>query len=376
MSRTDRRWGELFAITVGRVSTTVEEMHRAIALPWFRLAGPAAPALVGAYAGAVSRVYRTVRKAASGVGAAIDGIGSSHPPANGAGPFDAAQALANALWGDDLAHRGSAIAVAARLRDRSGGVVELDARSLARSFPDATPRLAVLLHGLGQTEQRFLRSSSSGVSLLERLDASTFTPILIRYNSGSRVADTGEDLAAVIADLVEAWPVPVTEIAVVGYSMGGLVGRAAVDAAATDGLAWAGAVRHVVTIATPHAGSPIESGAVAVSRALALAPQSRPLGKFIADRSGGMRDLRSGGGPALVLEGTVHHRIAGVVTSDPSHPLGALVGDLVVRPASASGRTDGAPGERVVIGGRRHDNLLDDESVARHVLRWLEPGTQ
>ena len=38
---TARPWGELFALTSDRFSSTVEGMHDAIVKPWFRFAGPA-----------------------------------------------------------------------------------------------------------------------------------------------------------------------------------------------------------------------------------------------------------------------------------------------------------------------------------------------
>ena len=372
MSKPDRPWGELLSITVDRLSTTVEEMHRAIALPWFRLAGPAAPALRGAYAGAVSVAYGTVRMVAAGAAMVVDGIRTT-PTVGERRRSDSMQAFANAVWGDELAHRGSAMAIGTDARDPSGRVVACDADSLARSFPDATPRIAVLLHGLGQTEQRFHRSSS-GRTLVETLAASTFTPVTIRYNSGRRVADTGLEVSALIESLVTEWPVPVTEIVVVGFSMGGLVAREAIHAGTSDERHWTGAVRHVVTVATPHAGSPIERGAEVASRALVIAPQSRPLGRFLDGRSAGIRDLRSGAGLPPVPDGIRHHRIAGVVTSDASHPVGALIGDLVVRPGSATTQPNDVLGEQVVIGGRRHYDLLDDQSVARHILDWIEPG--
>jgi pimeloyl-ACP methyl ester carboxylesterase len=164
----------------------------------------------------------------------------------------------------------------------------------------------------------------------------------------------------------------VTEIALVGYSMGGLIGRAAIVSGRTRGDRWTETVRHLVTIATPHAGSPIEKGAEAASRALTIAPQSRPLGRFVSQRSAGIRDLRSGAGLPAVLDGVEHHLIAAVMTSDPSHPVGSLIGDLVVRPGSATGRSSVSAADRNVIAGRRHYDVLDDPSLPDRILDWIE----
>ena len=51
------------------------------------------------------------------------------------------------------------------------------------------------------------------------------TPLLLRYNTGLRIADNGAALSLLLTDLVERWPVPVHRIDLVGHSMGGLVLR-------------------------------------------------------------------------------------------------------------------------------------------------------
>jgi hypothetical protein len=71
-----------------------------------------------------------------------------------------------------------------------------------------------------------------------------------------------------------------------------------------------------------------------------------------------------------------YHAVAGVVTTEPSHPPGVLAGDLVVRVNSALGqsRRDRAESPDVlVVGGRHHADLLDDPEVVAHITRWLAP---
>ncbi len=86
----------------------------------------------------------------------FDGIRIA-PRAEPTGRSDAIQAFTNAVWGDELARRGSAMAIEMGVRDRFGRVVEPEAGALAQSFPDASSRIAVLIHGLGQTERCFAR---------------------------------------------------------------------------------------------------------------------------------------------------------------------------------------------------------------------------
>jgi hypothetical protein len=65
--------------------------------------------------------------------------------------------------------------------------------------------------------------------------------------------------------------------------------------------------------------------------------------------------------------------VAGVVTSHPGHPIAAIVGDLMVRPASSTSIRRLDPIDVVVLGGVTHSELLYDPAVIDHVLGWLVP---
>jgi len=149
----------------------------------------------------------------------------------------------------------------------------------------------------------------------------------------------------------------------------------------------------VVTVGAPHLGAPIEKGTNLISWALGHLPESRPLGEFVDRRSVGIKDLRFGAireedwkgfdpdallrdvvGDSPPPEGVQHHFIAGVITADPNHPLGVLVGDLIVRVGSGTGRSRRRRIEATnvrVFGGRRHFDLLHDAVVHDQVRSWL-----
>jgi hypothetical protein len=65
--------------------------------------------------------------------------------------------------------------------------------------------------------------------------------------------------------------------------------------------------------------------------------------------------------------------VAAVVTSDPAHPVGVAVGDLVVRAASGGGGRHLDPSNVVVVGGRNHFDLIHDAEVIDSVLGWIAP---
>jgi pimeloyl-ACP methyl ester carboxylesterase len=362
----------LVALTVDRIGTAVEGMHTAIARPWFQLAGPAKTPLRHTYETAISAVYGSVRAIARGAGRLSDGarVDSTAPPTLRS---DSVQAFANAVWGDELARRGSSMAIDMAVRSRDGAAVPLDSRSLSAAFPSASGRIVILLHGLGQTERCFEGSDTSS-GLARAIESSRSTPVLVRYNTGRSVTVNGGELADLVAGLIDDWPTPVDEVALVGFSMGGLVARAAIDAGIADGERWIDLVRHVVTIAAPHAGSPIEKAVEVTSRSLMVTPQTRPLGGFLGSRSSGIRDLRTGIDLPPSFDGVEHHVIAAVLTASPESRIGSVVGDLVVRPVSATGQVRILVDNQAIIGGRRHFDILDDPSVVDRVIGWIEPA--
>jgi pimeloyl-ACP methyl ester carboxylesterase len=277
------------------------------------------------------------------------------------------------------------------IRDRNGQSVTADAVSLARTFPTATGRVAVLLHGLGKTEHCWTPQADGvdmDLGLPGHLEKDGFTPVLVRYNTGERVSDNGARLAVLLGDVAEHWPVPVEEFVLIGHSMGGLVERSSLHHGRIAGQTWVDLTRHVVAIGTPHSGSPLAKGADIASRMLGRACVTRPIGMFVDDRSEGIKDMSSGistrvnhhghsspAGMPLFRRIRVHH-IAGVVTANTSHPLGSLVGDLVVRAESAMGvevtGEFGATDIRV-FGGQNHLGLLSDPDVHCQISSWLAP---
>lgn len=402
---TSRDWrgvGDLIDLATERLTAPVEGMHDAIADRWFGLAGPRAVPLRKAYRAVTSPIYRSVRLTGSALGTAV-GLGAIavasrkelrplwHSP-RGSG----IQAVVNAVWGDELESRSSSMSIDMGLRDVAGVVIGLDPTSLALAFPERSSRLVILVHGLGETERCWqgpTAEDGSATGLADTLASGSFSPLLARYNTGRHVSDNGVGLAALLDAITRAWPVPVEEVALVGHSMGGLVARSAVHAGREAGHDWVGALRHVVALGSPHLGSPIEKGANVVSWGLGLVPEGRPLGEFLNHRSAGIKDLRFGAvvegdwsegdldglltDPVRDLplpEGVEQHFVAGVITSEPTHPLGALVGDLIVRVGSGTGRGRRRRVEATdvrVVGGKGHPDLVHDPTVHQQVLVWL-----
>jgi pimeloyl-ACP methyl ester carboxylesterase len=278
-------------------------------------------------------------------------------------------------------------------RDQEGGSIVAELAGVDSNFVRPARRLAVLIHGLAETEaiwRNALVGDGADSGLAASLTADGFTPLLLRYNTGCSISENGRELAALLDRVTAAWPVPVDEVALVGNSMGGLVARSALQEGRNRRFGWTTAVQRLVTVGSPHLGSPLEKLAAGASRALRFAPETRPISQFLESRSEGIKDLHSGAinddeahadrftehFVSLQPSGVEHHFIAGVVTANSEHPVGKMVGDLIVRAASATGRgrvRSVEAKESVVLGGRRHFDLAGDPDVIAQIREWLSP---
>jgi len=245
----------------------------------------------------------------------------------------------------------------------------------------------VFVHGLCESEDVWQRASrprradgSSLPSYGARLAVEGWTPVHLRLNTGLPIQENAVAVAALLVRLVEAWPVPVRRIALVGHSMGGLVLRAAcavaVDAPAA-GRPWTELVTDVVTLGTPHLGAPLERVVAAGSGLLGRLPEAAPFGRILEHRSVGILDLRRGLAPDVQnLPHARYHLVAGSLSASPRHPVALGVGDLLVQPRSAFGRPRRGPemfpgADTLHVPGADHFDLLNHEQVHAALLEWL-----
>ena len=308
----------------------------------------------------------------------------------------------NGLKGDTVAAHYPELGFPMTLRDHvSGGDVTPTGNGLLTAYPNATDRLAVFVHGLCETDRSWWdgatrhhgEPSVSYGSLLE--DDLDFTPVYLRYNSGLPIADNGRSLAALLDTVIHAWPVPIRHVVLIGHSLGGLVLRSACHRADMDGRAWADLVRHVICVGTPHFGAPMERGVDRLVPALARIPEMQPVASFLQTRSAGVKDLGHGvfltdeyhgsdpdeylahrGREVPFLESATYCFVGATITRDRHHPLGHLMGDLLVRYPSASGsnRRRKIPFELEYgahVGGINHFDLLNHPTVYEHLRRWI-----
>jgi len=290
-------------------------------------------------------------------------------------------ATVNGLIGDRLARERPRLAVPLAVR-REGRDVPLLPDALAVAFPRATGRVALLLHGLFESESAFDRHRDRlATTYADTLADLGWTPVLLRANSGLSLRENGRALSALVADLVATWPVEVEQVAMIGHSMGGLILRAGCAVGAEDEQPWTDLLTDVVTLGTPHLGAPLAGGVGRGAKALGRIPESAAFGRILDQRSVGVLDLVAGLGDEVPsLPHARYHLVSATLTRSPRHPLGRIVGDLLVRQPSAygvsSGGSRGRPGlfpeaDRLHLPRAGHFDLLNHPSVHAALRGWL-----
>ena len=316
--------------------------------------------------------------------------------------IDHLQSSLNGFWGDYFAQKHSALDLGMTVRHQ-GRELPLTREAFAASFPQPTRKLVVLVHGLASTEWFWsLRSEeyygkpgvTFGTRLLEDLD---FTPVYLRYNSGRHISDNGRALAELLNEVLDAYPIEVDEIALIGHSMGGLVARSAAHYARKHDESWIDKLRHVACIGSPHLGAPAEKSMHVLARVLERvdAAGAQVPAELLETRSVGVKDLRHGyileeewlgqdpnrvfDDTRLVVplvDGVGYYFLAATISDDPEHPVARLLGDLLVRVPSATGRAP-EPARSVhftsaaVLPGMNHLHIANHPEVYRVLNEFL-----
>jgi pimeloyl-ACP methyl ester carboxylesterase len=274
-----------------KVTDVVESMHRTIGGGPELLGRP----LEGPVRLVTGVVYGSIRGVTHLVGAVIDlALGQLAPLLGESvpGPERAALVAAlNGVIGDYLVETNNPLATEMAICV-GGQALPLEAAALARAVPDANGKLVVFLHGSSMNDQQWTRAGHDHGAALAR-DLGIF-PVYLRYNSGLHISTNGRAFAEMLERLTLAWPAPITELVLVGHSMGGLVARSACHVADERGHAWRGKLTKLVCLASPHHGAPLERGGNMLDLLLGVSRYSAPLSRLGRLRSAGVTDLRYG----------------------------------------------------------------------------------
>ncbi len=343
-------------------------------------------------------IFEAIRGVTTFVGAGIEAalvplaplIGESAP-----GPErEAVLAALNGVLGDHLEATGNPLAIPMKFRI-CGQPLELTRKALRARVPRASSKVLVLVHGSSISDLQWNRNGHNhGAALEEDLGA---TAVYLHYNSGLHISTNGRAFAELLEKLVERWPTPVNELAIVGHSMGGLVARSACHVAAVEGHRWTRSLRKLICLGSPHHGTMLERAGNILGAAIGVSSYSAPFARLGKIRSAGVTDLRHG----TVREEDWMGRDRFALGVDRRHPLplpagvecfaaaasttrtsgGKLRGDGLVSVDSALGRhatpelTLAFPAARQWVGlGMNHVDLLGRPEMCDVLRRWLRSG--
>jgi pimeloyl-ACP methyl ester carboxylesterase len=391
---------EIVSDLLGHLTITTQRVHRAVARRGF---ARFLPAPIRAVQDTVTAsVYGLVWAGITVLGGAVVDVLDSVERTRTARPFTTTPrgrhlaGVLNGAVGDRLHDHYPRLASPMRIRV-DGADVEPEFGALSRHFPAAAGTIVVFVHGVIETEEWWNTPARAqagdpaaisvdfGARLTRDLGCSS---VHVRYNSGRHISDNGADLADLLERLVNAWPGPVRELALVGHSMGGLVARSALHQAYARDLAWSRRTRHLVCLGSPHTGAPLERGANVLAAVLREFDESAPIADLIAGRSAGIKDLRHGSlhrqdwqgrdpdalrpafsrHPYRPPDSVEHGNLAATALRAPG-PLSDWVGDLLIPTASALAPTP--PARRCTIRGLNHRDLLTHDAVYAQLLGWL-----
>ena len=188
----------------------------------------------------------------------------------------------NGLIGDRLLRERPQLAIPMAVRLHGADVEPRAGRRSRRRTRRRPASWCVFLHGLCENESYWHRHRErTGTTYAEMLAERGWTPLMLRANTGLPLRENGAALTALLQRVVEAWPVPVTRIALVGHSLGGLVMRAAGAVASEVEEPWSGRVTDVITLGTPHLGAPIAWGIGHGSRGLSKLKETAAFGRIL-----------------------------------------------------------------------------------------------
>jgi triacylglycerol lipase len=313
-------------------------------------------------------------------------------------------AVLNGAIGDYLKRTDNGLATEMMLlqRARAEGLpspVETTTAALSRDVASPSPHVVVSVHGLMSTESVWEMGDGTTYGLLLERDFGV-TSLDVRYNSGLHVSENGESLDALLSSLVDAYPIKIERLDLIGHSMGGLVIRSATHIAAEKKSPWLDVTERAFYVGSPHLGAPLERFGNVLTWTLrkigktAREPITELIGEIIALRSSGVKDLRYGNlrhedwsgvdadallvnsrHPVPLLSSIRHHLVAATLTDDPLTAM--LFGDALVPLRSATGRS--APADRAaplseahvkVFPGMHHLQIAHDPAVFAQLRAW------
>ena len=299
----------------------------------------------------------------------------------------------NGVLGDQLLATANPLNISMSLR-HEGKPLLLEKAAISQRLPQATGKLLVVLHGLCMNDLQWTTSGYNHADVLA--NELGYTPVYLHYNTGLHTSINGQQFAALLEQLLDAWPQPVEELTLLAHSMGGLVSRSACHLAEQTNMAWRSKLKNIVFLGTPHHGAPLERVGSWIDTMLDSNRVTKPFAAIGQIRSSGITDLRYGHvltsswegkdrferspdtrEPLPLPEGINCYAVAATTTGEANGLKDAMLGDGLVSLRSAFGKHDDPQHElafksqcQQVVAGN-HLALLSCVAVGQQMVQWL-----
>lgn len=312
------------------------------------------------------------------------------------------QSILNGVVGDYLQQRNNPLAIQMGFYHQFNRLDLASPLGLQLPGSPLSNKLVVLVHGLtnletvwdfpkarGESDSEVAKTASSD----ERENYGTrlqrdygYTPLFLRYNTGLAVEFNGIQLAEQLEQLIERYPLEVDELVLIGFSMGGLLLRHAQKNAIESNKTWLDALSKCIYIGTPHEGSPLEKFGNIAGELVRDIPIDyvNHWAKWIDIRSQGIKDLKDGLKPLSegleqlecpsFYSGSNHYFISGTVGSHKDSLSGKLMGDTLVRQASALPGARPNNSHHAHFENLPHVPLAHSERVYGQIAQWVSEG--
>lgn len=377
------------------ITTIVESLHHRINRVSGLLGHPAKERTSGISGG----VYKGVRGLAKLIGHAIDVplavLNRAYTKEPNSPAIKALRAALNGILGDYLVSQNNPLSIDMHLsfQGKPLNSADLD-RVLERAVEENQGRLLLMIHGLCMNDLQWTKDGHDhGQMLAQELGV---TPLYLNYNSGQHISFNGQQLSALLEDMIQRSPAPLS-INILAHSMGGLIARSAIHFDQNHDKRWHKNVAKAVFLGTPHHGAPLEKTGNWLDLLLGTHPYTAPFTKLIQIRSRGITDLRHGNlthkdeqprnrfdfvrdnrEPIALPDGIECYTIAGSIgTSDKFHKIN-VIGDGLVTVDSALGRHETKthtllfPTHRQAhLKAVNHLQLLGSDRVYDLLRKWL-----
>lgn len=298
----------------------------------------------------------------------------------------------NGVMGDHLVNHNNPLAIPMTLYDSASYP-----RSGELQNKEISGRVIILCHGLCMSHLSWQPTAhnSLGTRISRGLPESTI--LYLDYNTGRRISLSGRNFSKVLQELIDNNP-SISQIDLVGHSMGGLVARSALFYGKQQGFDWVKRVGNLITLGSPHHGASLERIGYFVQDMIAKLPFAGSLAKLGDLRSTGIIDLRHGSirdddwnslegrsvlpqefhyPTRLPLHVNTYFIAATLVEAHYDSKATSLLGDGLVTIESALGEYDGEhalsvpEGHKAIFYGVSHYNLLNNDRVHKQVVAWL-----